>query len=56
MPDYKHMYYQLFNAVSDVIEKLQAVQIMTEDLYINGDESIFKSPGAEQSEADGDET
>ena len=32
--DYEKMYFELFNAVSEVIEKLQEVQRVTEEMYI----------------------
>lgn len=33
MPDYKVMYYELFNKVSHIIEELQAIQLQTEEMY-----------------------
>lgn len=38
MPDYKEMYFKLFNKVTDVIEELQQIQRETEELYISGSE------------------
>lgn len=38
MPDYKKMYLELFNAVTDAIEKLQEVQKKTEQMYIEAEE------------------
>ena len=35
MPDYKAMYYRLFNAVSDVIEELKKIQIDAEEFYLD---------------------
>ena len=35
MPDYKAMYYRLFNAVSDVIEELKKIQIESEEFYLD---------------------
>ena len=35
MPDYKAMYYKLFNAVCDTIEQLKKAQLETEELYMN---------------------
>ncbi len=34
MPDYKAMYYKLFNDVSDFIEKLKKIQIDAEEFYL----------------------
>ncbi len=34
MPDYKKMYTNLFNKVTDIIEELQKAQKETEELYI----------------------
>lgn len=33
MADYKEMYYQLFNEVSDVIEKLKEIQCKMEEMH-----------------------
>ena len=38
MPDYKKMYLQLFNAVTDSIEILTKAQQDCEELYISDDE------------------
>lgn len=35
MTDYKSLYYQLFNKITDVIEELKDVQKRAEELYIN---------------------
>ena len=35
---YKKMYYELFNEVTDVIEKLQKAQQKCEELYISSDD------------------
>lgn len=37
MADYKRMYFELFNKITDVIEDLKAVQCKTEEIYINTD-------------------
>ena len=34
MEDYKKMYYELFNEITDVIEKLKEIQINAEERYI----------------------
>jgi len=44
MPDYKTMYYKLFNSVTDVIEISQDVQQITEGIYIK---SGAEATGAE---------
>ena len=33
MADYKEMYYQLFNKLTDVIEELKEIQCKMEDMY-----------------------
>lgn len=37
MADYKSLYYQLFNKVTEIIEELKEVQIEMEEMYIDGD-------------------
>ena len=37
MPDYKDMYYRLFNELTDVIEKLKEIQSQAEEMYISSD-------------------
>ena len=39
MADYKDMYYQLFNEVTDVIEKLKEIQRKMEELHAESDET-----------------
>ncbi|MEG2678275.1 MAG: hypothetical protein RR933_09145 [Oscillospiraceae bacterium] len=34
MADYKKMYTRLFNEVTDIVERLQRAQQITEDMYI----------------------
>lgn len=38
MADYKEMYYQLFNEVTDVIERLKEIQKKAEEIYIEAGE------------------
>lgn len=38
MPDYKELYFQLFNKVSDVISRLEKIQKEMEEMYINSTE------------------
>ena len=43
MADYKEMYFQLFNKLTDVIEELKEIQCKMEDMYtddsfVDGDE------------------
>ncbi len=38
MPDYKALYYSLFNAVSDTIDALKKVQEEAEELYLESSE------------------
>ena len=35
MPDYKEMYYKLFNKLTDVIENLKDIQLEMEEMYID---------------------
>lgn len=35
MPNYKDMYYSLFNELTDVIEKLKKIQLQAEEMYVN---------------------
>ena len=35
MPDYKKLYFSLFNNVSDVIKELQKIQQETEERYLS---------------------
>ena len=38
MPDYKEMYFELFNKLTDVIEELKNIQTEMEEKYINNSE------------------
>ncbi len=42
MPDYKAMYYELFNSVTDAIEILMRAQMKTEEMYITSCEKEEK--------------
>lgn len=35
MPDYKEMYFELFNKVTDVIEELKDIQLQMEEKCVN---------------------
>ena len=35
MPEYKDLYYKLFNSITDIIEELKELQNQAEELYIN---------------------
>lgn len=39
MPDYKTMYYKLFNAITDATQILQDAQRETEEMYIESGET-----------------
>lgn len=39
MPDYKTMYFDLFNSVTETIEKLSEAQKRAEETYINSSEN-----------------
>ena len=50
MPDYKTMYYTLFNQISKTIEDLQAIQQLTEEMFIsdeNADLIVFSKDDKE---------
>ena len=38
MSDYKKMYYELFNKITDVIESLTKIQQETEEIFISSNE------------------
>ena len=38
MPDYKKLYFELFNKVSDIIEELKKVQIEAEEMFLEEDD------------------
>lgn len=44
MPNYKNMYYTLFNKVTDIIDDLQKVQQQTEEMYIQEENTIKVYP------------
>ncbi len=37
MPNYKDMYYNLFNKITNIIEELKEIQIQMEEVYVNAD-------------------
>ena len=37
MEDYKKMYYELFNEITDVIEKLKEIQLNAEERYVSAE-------------------
>lgn len=39
MADYKKMYYTLFNQMTEIIEQLQTAQQVTEEMFIESEES-----------------
>lgn len=42
MPDYKMLYYKLFCAVSDEIEKLKKIQCELEELVMDSDDVVVE--------------
>ena len=48
MADYKEMYLQLYNKITDVIEELQQIQRQTEELYIQTGQPKLMLMKAEQ--------
>lgn len=46
MPNYQKMYHSLFNDVTDAITKLQSAQQKTEEMYMDGKETVLTAfPG-----------
>ena len=43
MENYKEMYLQLFNKVTEVIEELIDIQAKTEEMYINAQDNETKN-------------
>lgn len=41
MPDYRKMYFSLFNEITDVIVQLQAIQVKMEELYIGSTDTAL---------------
>ena len=41
MEDYKKMYFELFNEITDIIEKLKEIQIKAEERYVEAEEQDF---------------
>ena len=41
MPDYKKLYFKLFNEITDTIEKLKKAQVDTEEMYLDICENEF---------------
>jgi len=44
LPDYKKMYFQLFNKITDAITILQKVQIECEEIYIENEKPAIIIP------------
>ena len=40
MEDYKKMYYELFNKITDVIENLKQIQVEAEETCITSEEKL----------------
>ncbi len=40
MEDYKKMYYELFNEITDIIEKLKEIQLKAEERYVAAEDEI----------------
>ena len=40
MDDYKKMYYELFNKITDVIEEWKSIQQKTEEIYIRSEDRL----------------
>ena len=41
MEDYKKMYYELFNKITDIIENLKQIQSEAEETFITSGENLF---------------
>ena len=37
MPDYKKLYFELFNKISDIIAELEEIQRKTEEMYMESE-------------------
>ena len=42
MPEYKDLYYKLFNRITDIIEELKELQNQAEEMYINSQKNEKK--------------
>lgn len=42
MPNYRNMYYILFNKITNIIDELKEVQQLTEEIYMQSDNKIIK--------------
>lgn len=38
MPDYKKLYFELFNKISDIIAELEEIQRKTEEMYMESED------------------
>ena len=50
VPDYKEMYLLLFNKISDVVTDLQAIQMQTEELFMDSQAAHISLPKKETSD------
>ena len=41
MEDYKKMYFELFNEITDIIERLKEIQLKSEERYVEAEEQDF---------------
>ena len=48
MPDFKAMYYELFNKVTDATNILQNAQLDGEEAYISSDDTIYDIPWSDE--------
>lgn len=49
MPDYKEMYHELFNAITNSVELLNKAQLATEEMYISSNqESEIRTHDSDQ--------
>lgn len=54
MPDYRKMYFLLFNKLTDIIEEIKAVQIETEENIISCEEVSILFTNDEESDINTD--
>ena len=45
MTDYKKLYFELFNKITEVIEELKEVQLKTEELFISDENNSLCEDG-----------
>lgn len=52
MPDYRKMYSLLFNEITDVMSQLRRIQIKTEEIYMDSEETPLNIVRADDDDKD----